>query len=177
MAESNDPGAFLPGRKQEQAIPAEEAWQVLSSPDVQYGYLGLHGLAEEGGFPYVVPMNFGADAQAEAIYFHSTNEPTSKRCRAIGEDARASFTVVDPGSAIIPDAQGRPCKFSMRYRSVMVFGRIEAVEAPDEKARLFNFLMQQRASSARLDQVRPEDADGATVWRLRVEHVSGKRSG
>ena len=177
MAESNDPGTFLPGRKKELTIPAEEAWQVLSSPDVQYGFLGLHGLCEEGGFPYVVPMNFGADPQADALYLHSANDPASKRCRAIGEDARVSFTVVDPASAIIPDAQGRPCKFSMRYRSVMVFGRIEAVATAEEKARLFNFLMQQKAPSARLDQVRPEDAEGATVWKLRVEHVSGKRGG
>jgi len=177
MAEPNDPGTFLPGRKQERTITTEEAWQVLCSGNMQYGLLGTHGLGEEGGFPYVVPMNFAADPQSGALYFHSTNDPASKRCRAIRENAKASFTVVDPGSSIVPDAQGRPCKFTMQYRSVMVFGRIEAVESADEKVRLFNFLMQQKAPSPRLGKVRPEDVEGVAIWRLRVEHVSGKRGG
>ena len=177
MPESNDESAFLPGRKQERTITTEEAWQVLCSQNVQYGFLGTHGLGEEGGFPYVVPMNFAADPQSGALYFHSTNDPASKRCRAIRENAKASFTVVDPGSSIVPDAQGRPCKFTMRYRSVMVFGRIEAVESAEEKVRLFNFLMQQKAPSPRLDKVRPEDVEGVAIWRLQVEHVSGKRGG
>ncbi len=177
MPESNDGSAFLPGRKQERTITTEEAWQVLCSQNVQYGLLGTHGLSEEGNFPYVVPMSFAADPGAGALYFHSTDDPTSKRYRAIGEDVRVSFTVVDPASSIVPDAQGRPCKFTMRYRSVMAFGRIEAVESADEKVRLFNFLMQQKAPSPRLDEVRPEDVEGVAIWRLRVQHVSGKWGG
>jgi len=177
MAEPNDPGTFLPGRKEERAITTEQAWEVLCSGNMQYGLLGTHGLDEEGGFPYVVPMSFAADPQSGALYFHSTNDPASKRCRAIRQNAKASFTVVDPASSIAPDAQGRPCKFTMRYRSVMVFGRIEAVESAEERARLFNFLMQQKAPSPRLDKVRTEDVEGVTIWRLQVEHVSGKRGG
>jgi nitroimidazol reductase NimA-like FMN-containing flavoprotein (pyridoxamine 5'-phosphate oxidase superfamily) len=177
VAASNEPGTFLSARKQERAIPAGEAWQVLCSPDVPYGFLGTHGLAEEGSFPYVVPMNFGADPEAGAIYFHSTDDPASKRCRAVRENAKVSFTVVDTAAAIVPDPQGRPCKFTMRYRSVMALGHIESVEPADEKSRLLNFLMRQKAPAARLGEVRPEDVEGATVWKLRVEYVSGKRGG
>jgi nitroimidazol reductase NimA-like FMN-containing flavoprotein (pyridoxamine 5'-phosphate oxidase superfamily) len=177
MANPNDPATFLPGRKQEQALTTEEAWQVLCSPEVQYGLLGTHGLREEGSFPYVVPMSFGADPQAGALYFHSTDDAASKRCRAIRENAKVSFTAVDPASSIIPDPQGRPCKFTMGYRSVMAFGPIEPVQSPEEKVRLFNFLMQQKAPSARLGKVRPDDVDGAAIWRLQVKNLSGKRSG
>lgn len=177
MPEPNDGGAFLPGRKKERAMTTEEAWEALCSQNVQYGLLGTHGLREEGGFPYVVPMNFAADPKAGALYLHSTDDAASKRRRAIGQDAKVSFTVVDPESSILPDPQGRPCKFTMRYRSVMAFGRIAAVESADEKVRLFNFLMQQKAPSPRLDEIRPEDVDGVTIWRLSVEHVSGKRGG
>ena len=122
-------------------------------------------------------MSFAADPQAAALYFHSTDDVASKRCRAIRQNAKVSFTAVDPASSIIPDPQGRPCKFSMRYRSVMAVGQIEAVESADEKVRLFNFLMQQKAPSARLENVRPQDVEGVAIWRLRVKHVSGKRGG
>ena len=175
MPNPDDGSAFLPIRSEERAMTAEEAWDVLSSRSVQYGFLGTHGLDEEGRFPYVVPMNFAADPSAGALYLHSTDDRASKRRRAIGRNAKVSFTVVDPGSSILPDPQGRPCKFTMQYRSVMVFGRIEAVASAEERGRLFNFLMQQKAPSPRLDEVRPQDVEGVAVWRLRVEHVSGKR--
>jgi nitroimidazol reductase NimA-like FMN-containing flavoprotein (pyridoxamine 5'-phosphate oxidase superfamily) len=177
MAEPNNAGTFLPGRKQDRAIAVEEAWHVLCSPDVPYGFLGTHGLREEGGFPYVVPMNFAADPTAGALYFHSTNEAASKRFRSIRENAQVSFTVVDPASSIIPDAEGRPCKFSMHYRSVMVFGRMTEVEPAHEKVRVLNFLMQQKAPGAGLDKVRPDDVEGVAIWKLEVEHVSGKMGG
>lgn len=174
---TNAVGTFLPTRNKDRALLTEEAWGVLRSREVQYGYLGTHGLIGEGGFPYVVPMNFAANPEAGALYLHSTDDRASKRGRAIGQDAKVSFTVVDPGSSILPDPQGRPCKFTMQYRSVMVFGRIEAVESAGEKVHLLNFLMQQKAPSPRIDPVRPEDVEGVAVWKLSVEHVSGKRGG
>ncbi len=177
MTEPNHPGTFLPGRKQDRAASTDEAWDVLASPDVQYGFLGTHGVGEEGNFPYVVPMNFAADRDAAALYFHSTNETASKRYRALKENAKASFTVVDPISAIVPDPQGRPCKFSMRYRSVMVFGEIAEVERADEKARCLGFLMQQKAGNVPLQEVRPEDVGNVVIWKLQVQHISGKTGG
>jgi nitroimidazol reductase NimA-like FMN-containing flavoprotein (pyridoxamine 5'-phosphate oxidase superfamily) len=177
MTEPNHSGSFLPGRKPDRAISADEAWDVLGSADVQYGLLGTHGLAKEGNFPYVVPMNFAADRDAAALYFHSTSETASKRYRAIKENAKASFTVVDPISAIVPDPQARPCKFSMRYRSVMVFGEIAEVESAHEKAQCLDFLMQQKAGDVPLQKVRPEDVENVTIWKLVVQHVSGKKGG
>jgi len=173
MPNPDDGSAFLRVRNEERAIAAEEAWDVLCSREVQYGFLGTHGLDEEGGFPYVVPMNFAADPRAGALYFHSTDDPASKRRRAIGQSAKVSFTVVDPGSSILPDPQGRPCKFSMQYRSVMVFGRIEAVEAADEKVRLFNFLMQQKAPSPR---PWPSDSPRRPSTRASTPSSSGSSS-
>ena len=177
MTEPSHPGTFLSGRKQDRATSPDEAWDVLGSPDVQYGLLGLHGVAEEGNFPYVVPMSFAADRDAAALYFHSTGETASKRYRAIKENAKASFTVVDPISAIVPDAQGRPCKFSMRYRSVMVFGEIAEVESADEKARCLEFLMQQKAGNVPRENVHSEDVENVAIWKLHVQHVSGKKGG
>ena len=177
MTEPSHPGNFLPGRKQDRATSTDEAWEVLESPDVQYGFLGTHGVGEEGSFPYVVPMNFAADRDAAALYFHSTNATASKRYRAVRENAKASFTVVDPISAIVPDPQGRPCKFSMRYRSVMVFGEIAEVETADEKARCLDFLIKQKAGDALLDNVSPEDVENVAIWKLQVQHISGKKGG
>jgi len=72
---------------------------------------------------------------------------------------------------VVGAARVQPLLASASFAS----GRIEAVESADEKVRLFNFLMQQKAPSPRLDEVRPEDVEAVAIWRLCVEHVSGKR--
>ncbi len=167
---------FLPIRRADRATSADEAWELLCRPSVAYGFLGLHGVAEEGGYPYVVPMSFAADRRAGALYFHSTADRASKRHRAAQQDPRACFTVVDPASQFIPNAEGRACRSSMRYTSVVVLGRIALVESPAEKVRLLNFLIEQKAGGAGLAAVGEPDAAGVTVWKLGVEQITGKRS-
>jgi nitroimidazol reductase NimA-like FMN-containing flavoprotein (pyridoxamine 5'-phosphate oxidase superfamily) len=167
---------FLPMRRAERAMSVQEAWDLLGSPGVSYGFLGLHGVEEEGGFPYVVPMSFAADREAHALYFHATADAASKRHRAALQDERVCFTVVDPASAFVPNAEGRACRSSMRYASVVVLGRMTPVESPTEKVRCLNFLVEQKAGDAGLAAVREADAASVVVWRLGVEHITGKRN-
>jgi len=177
MAQAPDSGPFVAGRKQQAAISAAEAWQVLCSPEVLYGFLGTHGIKEEGNVPYVVPMNFVAHRQTNALYLHSSPENTSKRNRALKENAQVSFTVVTEGVSLVPDPQGRTCKCSLRYTSVMVFGPVAQVESADEKVRLLSSLMQQKAPAALFSPIRVEDVENTAVWKIEVQHISGKRAG
>lgn len=164
---------FLPLRKKAYAMTEEEAWNILASPDTPYGFLGTHGVEEDGGMPYVVPMNFAADRRARAIYMHTTLDADSKRNRAVARDPNAAFTVVHPASAVEPSPDGVACRFSMKFTSVMVFGKISKVEQPAEKARILNLIVKQKGGADNALEV-PEFATAvATIYALEVEHISG----
>ena len=159
---------YLPLRKKKLAMDAAEAWEL------EYGFLGTAGLPEEGGVPYVVPMNFVADRDSNSIYLHTTVDRDSKRNRCIAANPRVCFSVVHPDARMISDGSGLPCKFSMAARSVMALGRARVVDSLEERARILNMLMKQKAPHAKLaTDVRPPHTAVATLYRINVEHITG----
>jgi nitroimidazol reductase NimA-like FMN-containing flavoprotein (pyridoxamine 5'-phosphate oxidase superfamily) len=165
---------YLPLRKKKLAMTDPDAWDVLESPDTHYGFLGTGGVPEEGNVPYVIPMNFVADRDSNSIYLHTTLDADSKRNRSLAGSPRVCFTVVHPDAAQVNDGSGLPCKFSMRFRSVMAMGRIRAVNSLDERARILNMLMRQKAPHAKLTMdVQPPHTAIATILRINVEHITG----
>lgn len=166
--------AYLPLRKQKLAMQETDAWDLLESPEVVYGFLGTGGVPDEGNVPYVIPMNFVADRDSNSIYLHTTLDADSKRNRSLESNPRVCFTVVHPDAAIVNDGSGLPCKFSMRFRSVMAMGRVRAVDSLDERARILNMLMKQKTPDAKLIMdVLPPITAIATILRINVEHITG----
>lgn len=176
---SSEPASvnYLPLRKKDSALTEHQAWKLLCSPEIAFGFLGTHGLASEGGMPYIVPMNFAAEPSARAIYIHTTLDTASKHNRALSEDGRVTFAAVSPDSAIVASADAIPCRFTMKFASVMAFGRIEKVEAPTEKARILNFFMEQKSDVTGLLQVLEPHTFITTIYKINVEHISGARKG
>ncbi len=175
MSENADAIKYLPLRAQKRAISESEAWAILESPEIKYGFLGTHGLAAEDNMPYVIPMNFAADADARAIYLHTTIDAASKRNRAIAENPQATFVVVGPDAAMTSDGSGLACKFSMNFSSVMVFGTIAKIESPAEKARALNFFMKQKAPAHTVSDVAEPHTYITTIYALTATHISGSR--
>jgi len=92
---------YLSQRKTKLAMTVEECWALLESKTVSYGILATSGVKSEECVPYAVPMNFAADRVASAIYIHTTIDSGSKRKKAVSENPRVSFVVVDPESSLI----------------------------------------------------------------------------
>jgi nitroimidazol reductase NimA-like FMN-containing flavoprotein (pyridoxamine 5'-phosphate oxidase superfamily) len=78
------------------------------------------GLVCTGG-PYVVPMIFAYELSY--LFLHSASEGMKIEC--LREDPSICFEV-EEGVERVPAA--RACAFSMRYRSVVGFGRASFVE-------------------------------------------------
>lgn len=173
MNDNSDTTKFLILRAQKRAISDREAWNLLESAEAIYGFLGTHGVKDEGNMPYVVPMNFAADSEARAIYLHTTIDADSKRNRAIAEDSHVTFVVVGPDASISNDGSGLACKFSMSFTSAMAFGEIEKIESPAEKARILNFFMKQKTVGHTVSGVTEAQTALTTIYVLNVEHVSG----
>ena len=84
--------------------------------------MGTLALAENGDYPYAVPLNYVY--YNGKIYFHCAI--TGHKIDIIKKQNKASFCVIDKDTVV-------PRKYTTFYRSVIVFGKAEIVEDDVEK--------------------------------------------
>ncbi|MDO9511829.1 MAG: pyridoxamine 5'-phosphate oxidase family protein [Bacteroidales bacterium] len=97
---------------------------------------GYMAMVDPDGKPYVVPMNFGFEDKV--IYLHSAanghkidilrNNP--EVCIAFSTDHELQY-INEPVA----------CSWSMKYRSVLVYGKVEFIDDYDERIRAMNVIM------------------------------------
>ena len=93
-------------------------------------------MVDPEGKPYVIPMNFGyAD---DHVYFHGS--ATGKKVDFLKNkpDVCISFSTDHELRYVNEEVA---CSWSMRYRSVLVHGKAEFVEDPEEKINILNVIM------------------------------------
>ncbi len=95
----------------------EECEEILEK-----GTSGVLALSGENGYPYAVPLSYVyADRK---IFFHSAL--TGHKIDAMRNSPKASFCVIGCDE-ILPE------KYTTKYKSVIVFGRIRIISERDEK--------------------------------------------
>jgi nitroimidazol reductase NimA-like FMN-containing flavoprotein (pyridoxamine 5'-phosphate oxidase superfamily) len=125
------------------------------------------GLVGEDG-PYIVPMSLGYEAGR--LYLHSARE--GRKLDLIREDPRVCFEV-DLDSEVVKAES--PCGWSLRYRSVIGFGRAVLVEAPEEKRRGLEIILRHHGGDP---SALPERSlDGVSLIRIEIREMTGKQSG
>ena len=121
------------------------------------------------GAPYIVPLNFGVDVEEDGtvyLYFHSARR--GEKLELIARDPRASFEVDCDHRFIFYDER-MTC--TMGYRSVIGCGVIEVL--PDEERAVgLDILM--RHYHEEDFPYNPKSVLATTVYRLKVEHMTGK---
>ena len=125
---------------------------------------------QDGGYPYIVPLNFGMKVEGEKItlYFHGASE--GKKCELIRQDNRVGFEM-DCSHRLVVDKDG--CSCTMKYESVVGRGKMEIVSG-EEKFEGLRVLMKQYHEE---DFSFPEEVvKRTTVMKLIVEQVSEKRN-
>jgi nitroimidazol reductase NimA-like FMN-containing flavoprotein (pyridoxamine 5'-phosphate oxidase superfamily) len=115
------------------------------------------------GVPYVVPLCFGY--QEGVIYFHSATE--GRKLEMLRKNSRVCFEMdIDHELIRFKD------RCSMRYRSVIGFGKASMVEDQEEKARALDLMMlhyHQEPFSY------PEEALQRTaIIKVDIEELTGK---
>ncbi|MCR6628753.1 MAG: pyridoxamine 5'-phosphate oxidase family protein [Magnetospirillum sp.] len=127
----------------------------------------------EDGLPMVVPAN--AWRVGEFLHFHLAPRGRLAQVMASGAQLCVTVTLVD-GLVLARSAMHH----SMNYRSVMLFGVAEAVEAPEEKARVLTALVDHVVPGRSALVRSPDDRELAVtaVFRLRIAEGTMKaRSG
>lgn len=120
----------------------------------------------QDGRPFVIPVN--AWRVGEWLHFHFAKGSRIAAMMAAASDLCVTATLVD-GLVLARSAMHH----SMNYRSVMLFGRAEAIEDGGEKAALLTALVD-KVAPGRADLVRaPDDGELAATALFRMRIVEG----
>ena len=122
------------------------------------------GLCDQGT-PYVVPVSFGY--KDNCLYFHSAGE--GRKVDVLKQNNRVCFEV-DIDLEMVPS--DTPCKWTVKYLSVIGFGKAFFIDDPEEKRLALDAIMRQYS-----DQVYeyPEDTVEKTgVVRIEIESMTAK---
>ncbi len=122
----------------------------------------------DNGLPYIVPLCFGY--KNNRLYFHSAH--AGRKIAAIKENNSVCFEA-EIGVEIVP-ADGA-CDWSVKYRSVIGFGKALPVDDPREKERALNAIMEHY--SGKSDHDFPDvHVKAAAVYMIEIDFMTGKRS-
>lgn len=95
-------------------------------------------MVDQNNQPYVLPMNFGyADG---VVYLHSAPEGKKVNILRVNNSVCLSFSA---DLELRHQHKDVACSYGMKYRSVLVYGKVEFIDDPVEKRRVLNILMKQ----------------------------------
>ena len=121
-----------------------------------------------GNKPYIVPLCFGY--QDNVLYVHGTLKGRKIDCIRNNPNVCFEFDIVSETL----DSESA-CDWSMKYQSVIGFGKAVFIENEDEKRKALSIIMGQYTD--RLFQF-PENMLKATaVIKVEIESMTGKHSG
>ncbi len=145
-------------RRKDRQLAPEEAEAILSA-----GKYGILSIVCEDGYPYGLPISYAYDG--EKLYFHHSAEPGLLNDSVSGA-VRACFTVVG-STELLPE------KFSTKYESVIVFGKLR--KSGDKLGGLMRLVEKlspgfeekgRRYAALSLDEV--------AVYEFEIEQMTGK---
>jgi len=122
----------------------------------------------DGEMPYLIPLSFGYDGKS--IYLHSAKE--GRKIGMLKRNPRVCFEFTTD-CAVVPTA--KVCSFTMRYKSVIGFGKACFIEDSEEKIAALRIII-----SHYTDQtvaLTGNDLEKITVLRIDIEELTGKQSG
>jgi nitroimidazol reductase NimA-like FMN-containing flavoprotein (pyridoxamine 5'-phosphate oxidase superfamily) len=120
----------------------------------------------EDGCPYIVPLCFGY--RDKALYFHTAQE--GKKLRILKKNNRVCFEF-DIIHELVRSEE--PCKWGMKYLSVVGFGHAMLIEDLESKKRALDIIMQHYGAPC---VYREEAVHRAEIIKVEIEHMTGKSS-
>jgi len=123
------------------------------------------------GKPYVVPLSFAY--HKGKIVFHCAKR--GKKLDNIAKNPQVCFEV-DMGEVILDE---KPCRFSVRYKSVIAYGTARVYNDPDKMIEVLRLIVDKYAKKGMSSQLTKEDVlryENLAVVEITVDEMTGKKS-
>ncbi len=152
---------FREMRRIQQQLPQSESIDILKSQP-----RGILSLLGDNGYPYGLPMDHWYCEDDGCLYFHCGK--AGHKIDAIRSCNKASFCVCDQGFR-------RPGEWALNIRSVIVFGRIQILEDPQQAIAITRQLSYKYTQDTEfIEREIRESGKNVLVFRLTPEHITGK---
>jgi len=146
-------------RRVDRALSEEEAKAILTG-----GEYGILSIASKEGQPYGVPLSYSF--AGAGIYFHCALE--GRLIDAVRENDKVSFCVVGKTQVL-------PGKFSTKYESVIVFGKVSEVIGDEKHKGLLELVKKYSGGFIKEGLQYIENDGGKTrVYKISSESMTGK---
>jgi len=155
-------------RRQDRAVNDDE-WIAEFLQKAEYGVFATC----KDGQPFTVARNFAYDPQKHAIYFHGAHK--GRTFENVGDGVAVNLNVSEMGEWIIAD---RAMNFGVKYKGVVVFGRLRVVEGAEESKHGLQLIMDKYFPHLRpgrdYEAATDDDLKVTAVFRVDIEAWSGK---
>jgi len=128
------------------------------------------GMVDPDHLPYVIPMNFGY--KEDIIYLHGSKVGRKNEVLKNNPNVCISFSTDHELRYVNEEVA---CSWAMKYRSVLVFGKVEFVEDDGEKADALNIIMG-HYSDGEFSYSAPAVRD-VQIYRVIIEKMEGRAYG
>jgi len=123
----------------------------------------------ENNVPYIVPLSFGY--KDNCLYFHSAKE--GKKIDMIRRNNNVCFEI-DIDSEVVKGENA--CGWTMKYYSIIGFGRAFLIEDFEEKRKVLDIVMEHYAGKSSLEYSE-QAVNNAAIIKVEIESMTGKKSG
>jgi nitroimidazol reductase NimA-like FMN-containing flavoprotein (pyridoxamine 5'-phosphate oxidase superfamily) len=149
-------------RKEKEILDREEIESIINKADVC-----RFGLAVDNN-PYIVPLNFGY--RDNCLYFHTPQ--VGKKIDMIKTNNRVCFELDIDREVVRAE---NPCDWTMKFRSVIGYGRAFLVEDIDDKRLALDIIVEHY--SGRVNEYKEKMVEHLAVIKVQIESMTGKKSG
>ena len=122
----------------------------------------------DGNTPYIVPLCFGY--KDKTLYFHSAAE--GKKIEVIKRNPNICFEF-DRHIEVLQAE--KPCKWGMKYQSIIGYGKVIFVETLEEKREALQVIMSQYSDGH--FSLQESAIFSTTVFKVIIKEMTGKQSG
>jgi len=159
---------------QYQRIPDHTRDETWAGEFLKHASIG-HLAHSQGDQPFVTPTNFWFDEAKQRIIFHSNI--TGRMRDNLSHNPKVCLETSEYGRFLPANTA---LEFSVQYRSVMVFGMVQVLEAEQEKTEVLNNLLKkyfpQMTPGKEFRPITTQELARTTVYALQIESLSAKEN-
>lgn len=128
-------------------------------------------MVDENNEPYVLPFNFAY--QNQTLYLHSAPEGRKIDVLKRNPDVCVSFS---SDYQLYHQNERVACSYSMKYKSVLLHGKVNFIDDLDRKKEILNLIMEKYTSKSDFGYSMPA-LKNVTIMEIPVENLEGRTFG